>query len=173
MNITNGQVEFERVTRPADFESKRAKVVLSFAIADGEDAEAVVANVGEMAKRRALTLVGELNPAQARKEQTVASRPPKAAEEAPNPQMPTGSDTSTVEGNSQSALPDEKPVTDAVLKAAFIAARERHVTGDQINEAVFRQTQIVGAKSHTLDLTDPRRRLLLAEIEALKADGPA
>lgn len=168
MNITNGQVEFERVMRPADFESKRAKVVLSFAIADGEDAEAVVANVGEMAKRRALTMVGELNPAQARKEQTVASRPPKAAEEAPNPQTPTGSDTSTVEGNSQSASPD---VTDAVLKAAFIAARERHVTGDQINEAVFRQTQIVGAKSHTLDLTDPRRRLLLAEIEALKADA--
>lgn len=173
MNITNGQVEFERVTRPADFESKRAKVVLSFAIADGEDAEAVVANVGEMAKRRALTLVGEVQAPAAKP----AARPPKAAEEIPPnldlmvpPQTPTGSDTSTVEGNSQSASPD---VTDAVLKAAFIAARERHVTGDQINEAVFRHTQIVGAKSHTLDLTDPRRRLLLADIEALKADGPA
>lgn len=49
MTVTNGVVEYERVVRPADFESKRAKVSLSFAVEDGSDTASVVAKVMNMA----------------------------------------------------------------------------------------------------------------------------
>lgn len=50
MNITNGTVEYERVVRPADYESKRAKVSLTFAVEeDGSDPAAVANTVMRMA----------------------------------------------------------------------------------------------------------------------------
>lgn len=60
MTITNGSVEYERNVRPADFESKKAKVVLSFVIEEGSDPAPVVAKVMDMAvaevhRRLALT----------------------------------------------------------------------------------------------------------------------
>lgn len=48
MNITNGTCEYGRTTRPADFESKSAKVSLSFAIEDGSDPEGAVSKVMDM-----------------------------------------------------------------------------------------------------------------------------
>lgn len=48
MNVTNGIVEYERVVKPADYESKRFKVSLSFAIDDGADAAAATAKIGDL-----------------------------------------------------------------------------------------------------------------------------
>lgn len=72
MQITNGTVEF---TTPRPFEAKSARVSLTFMVADGEDAEAVAATVGEIAQRRALAMVGGEMPKPVR----VASGPRKAA----------------------------------------------------------------------------------------------
>lgn len=58
MKITNGQVTFERSVRPADYETKRAVVNLSFNVDDGEDASEVIDEVGNLARRRALKMIG-------------------------------------------------------------------------------------------------------------------
>jgi hypothetical protein len=49
MTITNGTVAYERNVRPADFESKKASVTLSFTVEDGSDPAPVVAKVFAMA----------------------------------------------------------------------------------------------------------------------------
>lgn len=49
MTVTNGIVEYARTTRPADFESKNAKVTLSFVVEEGSDPAPVVAKVMDMA----------------------------------------------------------------------------------------------------------------------------
>lgn len=46
--VTNGVVEYGRTVKPADYESKSAKVSLSFAIEDGSDPEGAVATVMDM-----------------------------------------------------------------------------------------------------------------------------
>ncbi len=63
MNVTNGVVEYGRVTKPADYESKSAKVSLSFAVDDGADPAEVTAKVFDMAvaevhRRLGLPVVG-------------------------------------------------------------------------------------------------------------------
>src|SRR5229473_690271 len=125
--ITNGTLVVERVLRPADFESKRASVSLSFAIEEGEDAEAVVERVGQMAHAQVMGLV--------RRPETLVGgaalrRPPKAAE-APVA-APTNATAIPEEPDLSGATPmvaEAKLVTDAVLKAAFHAARARGVDG--------------------------------------------
>ncbi len=49
MNITNGTVTYGRTTKPADYESKKAEVVLSFEIEEGADAAAATTKVFDMA----------------------------------------------------------------------------------------------------------------------------
>lgn len=50
MQITNGTVEYGRTVKPADFESKVAKVSLNFAVAETEtNPDAVIAKVFDMA----------------------------------------------------------------------------------------------------------------------------
>jgi hypothetical protein len=55
--VTGGNVSFGRTARPADFESKPVLVNLNFNIAEGEDAEAAVAFVADMAHRRAMVML--------------------------------------------------------------------------------------------------------------------
>lgn len=49
MTITNGTVCYERNVRPADFESKKASVTLSFAVAEDSDPAPVVTKVMDLA----------------------------------------------------------------------------------------------------------------------------
>jgi hypothetical protein len=59
MQITNVKVSFERMVRPADFESARAAVELSAVVDEGEDAAAVSAELLGLAKKQALAAVGK------------------------------------------------------------------------------------------------------------------
>lgn len=47
--ITNGTVEYERVTKPGDYEKRAAKVVLSYNVDEGTDPQAAMRAVFEMA----------------------------------------------------------------------------------------------------------------------------
>lgn len=56
--VTSGRVVYSRTVQPAQYESKRAEVELSFVIEDGEDLEAAAREVGEAARRQNLGLLG-------------------------------------------------------------------------------------------------------------------
>lgn len=57
IQITGGRVTFERTVRPADFESKKAIVELSFSNEDNQSIQEVLDVVGSMARNKALELV--------------------------------------------------------------------------------------------------------------------
>jgi len=160
MTVTNGSVECERVRCPADFESKRAKVMLSFAVDAGEDVSAIIANVGELAKHRVLMMVGEAPaPVPAR-----VARPPKAAvEPAPVPVQELPDLTVAVPDGSSTDEP--KVITDAMLDAAIKKARAGNVSPDQIKTAILGFTAQPGVSVKSLD--QEQRPLFIAKIEAL------
>lgn len=78
MNITNGTVTYSRTVKPADYEGKTGTVELSFVLEDGDDAEKVLATVGNMAKARALALV-DIQPKTAATTATAEKQPTKEA----------------------------------------------------------------------------------------------
>jgi flagella basal body P-ring formation protein FlgA len=166
MIVTNGVVEFERVTRPADYESKRGKVSLSFAVEDSEDAEAVVERVGAMAMRRALTMVGEVLQGEVVQPRRVTKTPPKpVTEEVPDPTVPGAEAVS--DAVSTSTVEELKPVTDAMLDAAVHKARAKNIMPDQIKAEILKFTGQPGVSMKSLD--QEKRPLLIAAIEALRA----
>ncbi len=61
--ITNGTVEYERSVKPDDDETRGARVMLSYRVAEGSDPEAVMAQVFDMAAREVHRQVGlSINP---------------------------------------------------------------------------------------------------------------
>lgn len=56
--VTSGRVVYSRTVQPAQYESKRAEVELSFVLEDGEDAPAVIREIGAAARVECLRLVG-------------------------------------------------------------------------------------------------------------------
>lgn len=153
MNITNGTIS--RTFKPADYEGRT--VTLSFTVAEGDEWDAVLAQVSLMCERHACKapqLVEQPAPPKA-----TPRKPPQAAPQDPAP-APTEA----------TPLPEEAkpPVTDAVLKAMFHRKRHERVDGEQIKAVVLRHTGVVGMLSYSLPLDDPRRALILAEVEALK-----
>jgi len=56
--FTGGQVTYERTVRPADYESKKASVVLSFNVDEGQDIQAVLDDVSKLAMTQAHKMVG-------------------------------------------------------------------------------------------------------------------
>ena len=158
MQVTNGTVEFERVTRPADFESKRGKVVLSFTIDEGEDAEAVVGRVGEIAIARALSMVGE-KPVQAPPREVVAKapKPPVVVAQEPTAAATPPAEADTASGSSapveaDPAQPESAPapITDQQITDAINAALGKGVQGPDIRKTVDRVVGIVGASVYSL-----------------------
>jgi len=193
--ITNGTVEFERVLRPADFESKRVKVTLSFAVGDDEDPAAATARVGDMAHAEIFRML-------AKKEQAVSAvvKPPKVepprevAQENPT----TNPDAATADQSIKTATPatttSDPPVvvepvapstapigdaspsdivevanpTDAELQAACQRARSRGCTPDQLKELIA--TMVPQPGMRVVHITDPAgRAAALAKIDALQA----
>lgn len=55
MQITNGSIEYEHPHKIADYQVPKAKVSLSFTL-DGDDVEAALVKVGEMARQRAMAI---------------------------------------------------------------------------------------------------------------------
>lgn len=62
MQITGGTIVFARVIQPAQYESKKAEVTLTFALSEGEQIGDYLDQVGSMAQNKALEMVG-LKPA--------------------------------------------------------------------------------------------------------------
>lgn len=56
--ITSGRVVFSRTVQPAQFESKRSEVELSFVLAEGEELGKTLEDIGVLVKAEALKLVG-------------------------------------------------------------------------------------------------------------------
>lgn len=106
MQITNGTVTFERTLRPADFESKKASVTLSFAIdVDGNDENesVVIDRIGGLARQSCLGMLG------------LVEQPPKAlpAHELPGAVVPTPPATRT-----RRAAPAAAPPAEAIAQPA-------------------------------------------------------
>ena len=57
MQITSGRVVFSRTVQPAQYESKKAEVELSFVLAEGEELKDTIEEVGERCKDAVLDLV--------------------------------------------------------------------------------------------------------------------
>ena len=55
--ITSGRVVFARTVQPANFESKRAEVELSFVLAEGEELKDTLEKVGLQCRAAVLDLV--------------------------------------------------------------------------------------------------------------------
>lgn len=63
MQITGGKVTFTRGIQPAQFETKKAEVEISFTLAEGEELGAGLDRAAELAQGKALELVGLKKPA--------------------------------------------------------------------------------------------------------------
>jgi hypothetical protein len=57
-HITRGKINFGRTVQPAQYESKRADVELEFVLAEGEELGNTLDKVAEIAKAKALEMVG-------------------------------------------------------------------------------------------------------------------
>lgn len=160
MTVTNGTVEFERVVRPADFESKRVKVSLTYAIGEDTDAATVAAAVGDMAHAEVMRMLRKPETKVVPAAKPVAE-PPKGATSPPPPADPPPA----AEPPSLPAA-EEKPITDDELNTLFKQARARGVSGDQIKKEVNKLVAQPGMLSYTLD--QPKRAVLVDAIKALK-----
>ncbi len=57
MQITCGRVVYSRTVQPAQYESKKAEMELSFVLAEGEKLSDTLAKVGDIVKQNVLDLV--------------------------------------------------------------------------------------------------------------------
>lgn len=195
MNITNGTVEIERVLRPADFESKRVKVALSFAIDEAEEAAHVIEHVGQMAHDKLMGMLHRVesrlygtSPAAAALPEVKAENAAKAEKLAAGPTLgavatavsapttttttPSGSDTSNVAAGNPPASPEPAPaITDAQVLASIQAVAGRFQGSydpDMVKKVIWKHAGAVGASYTTIPATDPRRQALLDELNAMK-----
>jgi hypothetical protein len=56
--ITGGKITYARTIQPAQYESKRAEVELTFVLAEGEDLGNTLDDVARKVKTKALQMVG-------------------------------------------------------------------------------------------------------------------
>lgn len=186
MQITNGKVTFERAVRPADYETKRAIVELSFTVADGEDAGAVVERVGQIAQEKALQLVGLKPAASGNTASSVAAAPPSAqggkeavaavlnaADKKPRPGRPP-----KVAPAADAAAVVEEPAgkgNDTDLQMSADAAKVAHAAAEVVEEANA-DDAILGAESAPevtdKDITDAITRKNAALQKTIGKESP-
>lgn len=192
--ITNGVVIYERTVRPADFESKKASVSLSFTVAeDGSDPAAVTATVMQMAMAEVHSRLGIKPPApvQAPVEVVPAPEPVKKRAKAPPPaEVPAVDPTAIVEPASvieaaptavavddPAAIgepePEEAPpvvITDKDVRAAV----ERAVTEGKVgNKAVIGLiTEFTGSPGMSMTTIEQAKRgAFMARLKLLYANA--
>jgi hypothetical protein len=159
MNITNGSVS--RMYRPADFENRT--VTLNFNIEPGDDYDAAIKTVSQLAERHACRLpadaprglgvsnVGDKTPEpEAQPAKTVKKPPVQVEDPAATPAEP--------------ATPD---LTDADMNAVVHAARERGVLPEQIKACINKYVDKPGMSMKSLG--PQKRALLRVDLEAVKA----
>lgn len=121
--VTNGTIEYERVVRPADFESKRFKVSLSFAIDDGSDPAAATAQVADLAVAEVHRRLGIKSVEVWKEAEAEADREDGKKRNATMEIVPTAADPLAITEPAQ-AVPEENPPMTAVVEkpASEIAA---------------------------------------------------
>lgn len=145
MIITGGTLEFGRVVKPADYESKAAKVILSFGVDDGEDAEATIERVKAMAMRHALEMVGAkaAEPASAAQPE----KPKRAPRVAPvDPTPPSSTNGSESDGPKKSADPAAIEEVERAEAAAVIAEAPVKISDKDLADACARKSEAKGAE---------------------------
>lgn len=192
MTITNGTVEYERTVRPADFESKKAKVSLSFAVEDGSDPAPVVAKVMDMAVAEVHRRLGlavdypQVDVAKVAAEKTKRAKAPPAEVPAENPTVVAGTASTADVTNAPSdddpaAIGDPEPdaeqeivYTDKDLHMAVHTAIEHKAGNKKIVDLVVEFTNPPGTpageripgKSMTT-IEQDRRGEFLARLKAM------
>lgn len=195
MIVTNGTVEYSRTVKPADYESKAAKVTLAFAVDEGEpNPEAVVARVFDMASAEVHRRLGlpvakagiissyDTRPTQEdidkprekKVEAAAAPQPdptltPASPSHLPEPAAPVTDDPLAITAPATAPLVLDTPVeiTDVDLHSAVHQAIEKHkVTAVQIRDLTATFTGVPG-KSMTA-IEQGRRADFLKALRELR-----
>lgn len=180
MNITNGTVEIERQVRPADYESKKVKVALSFAIDEAEKAEQVIEHVASMAHDHVMAALKRVESVVAgKREPTAAVNPPPVVT---IPQTPS---LGAVAASVSAPVPVEKPtgvvasvsgsssiITDAqvleVIQAVLNrAGADKEAVNRKVVDTISEMVGAVGASFRSIPADDPRRGQLIDKLNSL------
>ena len=178
--VTNGTIEFERQLRPADYENKRAKVTLSFAVDDNDDPATAMAIVADLAWAQVFKTLRKPEtapvapPAQSAPKPAV-TKPPAAVKpavvEPTAPEQPPAVEQDQREQNSEPQEPEGSilpVVTDQEIDKVIFGARGRGVSPEQIKAEIYKATGVVGQSVKTLD-----QEKRPAFVETIKALHPA
>jgi hypothetical protein len=157
MVIQSGKVIYGRTVKTGDYENKRIDIELAFTVDDGQDAEAVVGVVGQMAVKKAHELLGLKAPAVAptteqangAKEAAAermnaaegkAPKPPRAPKPAPakpEPKPEALKDELEVEQPKAEAPKPETPADD--WETAGAAEPPKEITDKELSDAAIRK----------------------------------
>lgn len=187
--IIGGKITFGRTVNPAQYESKKAEVEISFVVAEGEDFHQIAQEAAAFAEAKALEMVG-LKPIP-----KVAVAPPKAtetkeeyaerakAEEAKLPpplKRPPGRPPSKPTVPAADEL-DDAPAED--VEVAELVEPAKAITDKDLTDAITRQqhkinnapeirkliakfnNEVLGKQSR--DIPQPRRAEFLMELSQL------
>ena len=200
MTVTNGAVEYERNVRPADFESKKAKVTLSFVVEDGSDPAAVVAKVMDMAVsevHRRLGLASTQGLAEVFEQKVEADKgkriqrakaPPAEvpvagptseaasppAEVAVSPVVDATSDDPAAIGEPEPVVEVEEPgfvYTDADLQKAIHLAIEKGTSQAEIKQLIWHQDFTGMPGKRVSEIAIEKRADFIARLKAMYEDA--
>lgn len=160
MSITNGTIVVERVTRPADFESKRVSVSLSFTIEEGEAADDWISRIGVLAHTKMMEMLRRPEAASVsnvRDQPKPVKVPPKAAAE------PVEAPTSATPLPEQSG--DPIITDDAMMKACQRTTARLHSPA-QTRAVISKFVDKVGMS--VISIPQGERAEFVAMLDALK-----
>lgn len=165
--ITDGSVTFERTTRPADFESKKASVTLTFTVEPGEDASLVAAEVGLIAQTLGLAMVGLPKVEAPKRTRRAAAASAEALEQAR--QDPPQPDPVAIAEPEAAAPIEAAPVTDKDLADACGATRQRLAAkGYDAIADIRKLVSEYAAPSHrSVDIPQEKRAAFLDALKSL------
>ena len=167
MTITNGTVEYGRVTKPADYESKSAKVMFGFAVAEGADPAAITDHVMSLAVaevHKRLGLAIENDDAYRRGMQAQRDVATQAAVAHNMTQLSVGVPP-------EPAITNGNVITDADMDAVVAELVGGGVTPTQVKTVIVEFTGMPGQSMRTLD--QAKRSAFVTALKVLKAPAKA
>lgn len=180
--VTNGTVEYTRMMRPADFESKTPRVSLSFNVADGADGAVVAKKVLKMAVDAVEdALGGRLNAPEAEPKK-VRRVPNPTTSTAPTPTPPTAPPSET--SSDAAAIVDEDdsdilgpPPSQTSAEPATISDDDLHTAaqreGAKIKEKFGNIAKLralineCGGEGHLLQIPQERRKEFVDKVKGI------
>lgn len=191
MNITNGTVEIERQVRPADYESKKVKVALSFAIDEAEKAEHVIEHVAAMAHDHVMAALKRVETAVIGKKEPTATPVPTplvSASAAPTPapvaspanvslgavaaavsgaSSPPGSTATVSTPAAPSVVITDAQVLETIQAVLNRAGADKEAVNRKVVDTIGEVVGAVGVSFRTIPADDPRRGKLIDKLNDL------